>query len=224
MKIAILTANLGNFDTLVDPVRQVFPDDAEKHEVIFHRFDDENFPPITGLSPRLQYRIPKLFGWQYFPSADVILWLDGSMSLAREDSLQCLIETLAYNDMLFFKHPWRKTIEQEVNHIEEKLQQGNPYITARYKNGLHLQQLGEIQQDPYYDDAKLYASNVFMYRNKPGVHRVMDMWWFYQSRYYTCDQVALPYAIHRSKQILNLAEVTENIFKSKYISLVSKHK
>lgn len=220
MRIAILTANLGNFDIPIDPVKQ----EIEGHEVDFYRFTDENFPPITGLTPRLQYRIPKLFGWQYFPSADVILWLDGSMSLARPDSLKWLLEGLAYNDMLLFKHPWRKTIREEVDHIEEKLKEGNKYITSRYKNGLHLQQMGEIDNDPYYDDNRLYASNVFMYRNKEEVHRVMDMWWFYQSRYYTCDQVSLPYAIYRSRKTLNLAELNDDVFKNQYISLVSKHK
>lgn len=220
MRIAILTANLGNFDTPVDPVKQ----EIEGHEVTFYRFTDKNFPPITGLTPRLQYRIPKLFGWQYFPSADVILWLDGSMSLARPDSLAVLLEKLGMNDMLVFKHPWRKTIEEEVNHIEEKLQEGNRYITSRYKNGLHLQQLGEVKKDENYIDNKLFVSNVFLYRNERQVHRAMDMWWFYQSRYYTCDQVSMPYAIERSRTSLNVKILDDDVFNNEYISLVSKHK
>lgn len=220
MRIAILTANLGNFDTPVDPVKQ----DIDGHEVTFYRFTDENFPPITGLTPRLQYRIPKLFGWQYFPSADIILWLDGSMSLSKPESLEVLLKMLGNDDMLLFKHPWRDTVEEEVNHIEDKLKEGNKYITSRYKNGLHLQQLGEIQKDPNYQDGILYASNVFMYRNDPKVHRVLDMWWFFQSRYYTCDQVSLPYAIHKSRQVVNIRVATDDVFKNPYISLVSKHK
>lgn len=223
MRIAILTANLGNFDTPVDPVKQGHFDDLDI-DVDFYRFTDDNFPPITGLTPRLQYRIPKMFGWQYFPSADVILWLDGSMSLARPDSLMQLLKMMGHSDMLLFKHPWRNTIEEEVNHIEEKLEQGNAYITSRYKNGLHVQQLGEIQRDPSYQDVNLYASNVFMYLNDPKVHRVFDMWWFFQSRYYTCDQVALPYAIHKSRQLLDINVLKDDVFHNPFISLVSKHK
>ena len=70
MKVAILTANLGNFDTQVDPVTQDLPNGVEK--IAFHRYTDNNFPPITGLTPRLQYRIPKLFGWQMFPGYNAI--------------------------------------------------------------------------------------------------------------------------------------------------------
>ena len=85
IKIAVLTANLGKFDTDVENVKQILHDDME---MTFHRFTDENFPPITGLTPRFQYRIPKMFGWQMMPNYDYYLWLDGSMSLQDPTGLR----------------------------------------------------------------------------------------------------------------------------------------
>lgn len=222
MKIAILSANLGNFDK---PVNDVFQEiDAD---VTHWRFTDDDFPPIIGLTPRLQYRIPKMFGWQFlnkenFGWHDYILWLDSSMSLQRPDSLMWFLEKCKNYDMALFKHPWRSTITEETNHIEEKLKEGNKYITSRYKNGLHKEQLAECLADSHFEDNALYASTAFIYKNNQKVHDMMWEWWKQQSRYFTVDQISLPYAIFKSG--LNVNVIEENIFKNEFITLTSKHK
>lgn len=215
MKIAVLTANLGSFDNLIGMMNQNI--DAD-----YHVFTDTNFPPITGLTPRLQYRIPKLFGWEMVPDYDIYIWLDGSMSLQYKDSVQWLLEQLGDADMAVFAHPWRWTIEEEVNHIEEKLKEGNKYITSRYQNGLHKEMFEIIKEDKSYLDNMLFASNVFVYRNNEKVQEMMKSWWYYQSRYFTCDQVAMPYVIDKSELDINI--IADNVFKTPYVSLVSKHK
>ena len=214
-KIAVLSCILGDFDTPVDPVEQTLP-------FTFHRWTDEDFPPITGLTPRLQYRIPKLFGWQMLPGYDVYLWLDGAVSLQRPDCLQWYLDQLGDNDMAFFAHPDRKTIKEEVDHIEDHLQKGKPYITARYKNGLHKEQLAVIEADEHYVDDTLYASTAFIYRNNSRVQSLLWDWWFYQSRYFTCDQVVLPWLL--TNWGVKVKTLEEPIYKSGYISMVSHHR
>lgn len=220
MKIAILTANLGKFDTPVDPVIQDLPKGVEK--IIFHRYTDENFPPIAGLTSRLQYRIPKLFGWQMFPGYDVYLWLDSSMSFTRPDSVKWFLEKLGGGDIALFKHPWRNSIKEEVDHIEEKLQQRGKYITSRYQNGLHKEQLAECLADPDFKDTILYTSTAFLYRNNRRVQNAMRVWWYYQSRYFTCDQIVLPYVVFKSG--LKVAVIDKDQYRIPYLTLVSKHK
>lgn len=220
MKVAILSANLGNFDTPIDPIKQDLPDGVE--EIVFHRFTDEDFPPIADLPPRFQYRIPKLFGWQMFPGYDVYIWMDGGMSLQRPDCVKWLLEQLGDADILLFRHPWRGTIKDEVEHIEIKLQEGNRYITPRYKNGLHKEQLDAISKDPGFKDNVLYASTAFVYRNNEEVRKALGSWWFYQSRYFTCDQVALPYVVYLHGLKVNV--VKDSLFKIGHLSLVSHHK
>lgn len=220
MKIAILSANLGGFDQAVDPISQDTPKGYA--EVYFHRFTDNDFPPITGLTPRFQYRIPKLFGWQMLPGYDAYIWLDSSLSMLRTDSTTWLMDKLGANDMAFFKHPWRNSITQETNHIEEKLQEGGRYITSRYKNGLHKELLAEAMSDEGFRDSVLYTSTAFVYRNKKNVHDMLKMWWYYQSRYFTCDQISLPYVIY--KQNIKVSEIEENQYETEYLTLVSKHK
>lgn len=217
MTVAILQANLGNFDNPVDPVAQ-----KVDFGYTFHRFTDKDFPPITGLTPRMQYRIPKTHGWQMLPGYDYYLWLDGTVSLMRDDSLQWYLDQLGKNDMALFHHPQRHSIKKEVEHLEEHLKLGKPYITARYKNGLHKEQYEVIKADKGYIDNKLWASTSFIYANNARMQSMLRDWWYYQSRYFTCDQVVLPWLIDRWG--VKVKDFNEPIYKTGYMSLVSHHK
>lgn len=206
MKVIVLSANLGNFDTPVEHVKQDM-------EVDFHTFTDEDFPPIADLPPRFQYRIPKMFGWQMKPGYDIYVWLDGAMQLTRPDSVKWLIEQLGDHDIAFFKHPWRKTVKEEVDFIEQRLKDNDKYITPRYRNGLHKESL------EYTGDGELYASTAFIYRNSGLSTQALDDWWRLQSRYYTCDQVQLTYAMRFS----DLGTIPGDVFKNPYLKVGSKH-
>ena len=217
MRVGILTANLGDFDSDVDFIHQKLPNGIE---VVFHRWTDRNFPPITGLTPRFQYRIPKMFGWQMFPDCNVYIWLDGSMSLQHPNSVKWFLEQLDNNDIVIFKHPWRTTIKEEIEHIEEKLQKGSKYLTSRYKNGLHMECYAEIMKDEYFIDNKLFASTVFAYKNTEKVQEMLKNWWFRQSRYYSCDQIPLPYVLWKNNT--KVKTIDENVFDFKYLTF-NKH-
>lgn len=217
-RLAILSANLNSFDKVVKPVDQELPKGID--QIDYHCFTDSDFPPITGLTPRLQYRIPKCFGWQMFPECDYYIWLDGSMSFTKEDSVKWCIEQLGSADIAVFKHPWRDSIQEESDHIEDHLQQGKSYITSRYKNGLHKEQLKDIQSDTSYIDDHLYASTAFIYKDSEEVRDALRLWWLHQSRYYTCDQLAFTYAL----KDLVVKVINENVFKSNHLEHASKHK
>lgn len=224
MRVAILTANLGKFDEDIESVKQNL---SEGVEVVFYKWTDRNFSPITGLTPRFQYRIPKLFGWQMFPEQelfeeiDIFIWLDGSMSLQHPDSVKWFVEQLGYaNDMLFFKHPWRENIKEEVEHIEEKLQKKSKYLTNRYANGLHLECYKEIIKDKEFQDNKLFASTVFVYKNTKKVQEMLKDWWWWQSRFYSCDQIPLPYVLWKNG--VKVKTIDENVFDFKYLTF-TKH-
>lgn len=216
-KVAILTANLGKFDEEVLNVKQELPDGVE---MTFHRFTDENFPPIIGLTPRFQYRIPKMTGWQMFPGYDYYLWLDGSMSLQNPKSVAWFLGKCT--EFVVFKHPWRKTMKEETDFIEKKLKEGNSYITSRYKNGLHKEQLADCMNDKDFKDTVLYASTVFMYKDTPRLREMMRLWWIHTSRYFTCDQIAFPYAL--AKTGVEVTALEENPFSCRYVTVTSKHK
>lgn len=219
MKLAVLTANLGGFDKNVEYCPQHLPHGVE---VTGHRFTDKNFPPCVGYTPRFQYRIPKMFGWEMFPGYDVYLWLDGSMSLQYPGSVTWFLEKLGDADIAVFKHPWRNTIKKEVDHIEDHLQKGKPYITSRYKGGLHKEQYEVIKSDKSYKDDCLYTSTSFIYRNTKKVQIGLTAWWTMQSRYFTCDQVSMAYVLRKCN--LDIKVINENQYKIPYLSMTSPHK
>lgn len=194
MSIAVLQANLDNFDLPIEPIEQNVP-------ITFHRFTDGNFLPIEGLTPRLQYRLCKMFGWQMVPDFNYYIWLDGVLTLGRPDSVEWLINQLGDNDIAFFRHPTRHSIAEEVQHLDDYLnrrkgtKRGQEYLIKRYRNGLHKEAFKVISQAPQFVDDKLYASTAFIYRNTPEVQDFMTAWGLYQYRYYTCDQVILPFLL-----------------------------
>jgi hypothetical protein len=211
MKIAILSANLGGFDISTEHVKQEL---SPEIELVEHQFTDNDFPPIIGLTPRLQYRIPKLFGWEMFPGYDYYFWIDGAMSIKNPKTIAWFLEKCQDHDLVLYKHPKRTTIQDESDFIEAKLKDKNQYIMSRYQNGLHAEQVKLAKSDPTFIDDKLYASTLFMYKNTEKVQNFMKLWWYYQSRYYTCDQVNLSYVIHKAG--ISVYGIDGNVFRNEF--------
>lgn len=226
MKVAIIHINLGNFDNPVPPVSQELPEGIE--QVYYHCFTDKDFPPITGLTPRFQYRIAKLFAWQMLPGYDYYLHLDGEWTLKRPDSLRWYLNELGNADMAFYAHPNRSTIQAEVDYIDDYLnhrkgtKKGQEYLIARYNNGLHKEQLADIKLDSDFVDDKLYASTIMLYKDSEGVRDALRLWFLHQARYWTCDQVVLPYILWKSNLVVKT--FSEQIYKTGHMSKTGHHK
>lgn len=189
MKIAVITANMGNFDDPVPYVKQSISYDR-------YHFNEENFlPRVCSMTPRLQARIPKIFGWQMAPGYDYYVWVDCSYALLHEDSVKWFVEQCQGFDIGVFPHTVRDTIQQEADYINRRLNEGCGYLTPRYKNELITEQLAVIQADKGFVDNHLFASTALVYHNSEKVQNMMIQWWYHTSRFHTVDQLALPYVI-----------------------------
>lgn len=216
MKIAVITANLGNFDPMIEYVPQSLPYD-------FYRATDENFPPrIRSMTPRLQARIVKMFGWQMVSPHDYYIWTDASCILSHPDSIKWLVEKCEGVDMAFFKHPERRTIKEEAEFLKERLRMKDPYIVERYENELIDEQLNAIFSDKGFADQNLFASTAFVYKNNPRVRNVMLHWWHHTSRYHSIDQLSLPYVLFTQRCRVRI--IPDNYLKIPYLKHVRKMK
>lgn len=220
MRTAIITANTGNFDKPVEYVKQSVDYD-------FYRFTDENFPPRhCAMTPRLQARIPKMFGWQMVPGYDYYLWVDASYSLQHPDSVKWFIEQCEGVDIAVLKHPMRNTIQEEADYlkkrlVEEKKRLKEHYVTSRYENELIDEQLEVIKADKEYIDNCLFASTALIYRNNEKMQGMMKDWWYHTSRFHSVDQLSLPYVIFKAKCAVRIIPVKHhNDFKIPYLTLV----
>jgi hypothetical protein len=215
MKLCILSANLGNFEPKVDWVKQVVPG----IEVAVKIFTDETFPPRVTMSPRLQSRIVKMFGWEMVPGFDFYFWVDSSRALLREDAAAWFFNQAEGVDLVLFRHPHRRTIKEEAEFVRSRLTEGRrEYIRVRYTGELIDEQLAAIP--PEYKDDRLYASTAFLYRNTAPVRAFLIDWWLHTSRYHAIDQLALPYLVW--KHGLAVKELDEDVYNCDYIPVVRK--
>ena len=210
MRICIITANLGGFDKNHEHIKQSIPID-------FYRFTDDNFPPrYNAMTPRLQARIPKIFGWQMVPGYDYYVWVDSSLALENPNTVKWFLEQLGKADMAFFKHPDRNTLQEECDFVKKKIAERNYYLIPRYENELFDEFLAEIKADEGFVDNLLIANGAFIYRNNPKTHDLMKEWWYHTSRYNINDQLGLPYAIYKSECDIKIIE--EHYMRTPYLT------
>jgi len=194
-RVAVITANLGSFDRLQDYAGQDLPPSVEMTRVIF---TDSNFPPRThSLTPRLQARIPKMFGWQMCPGYDYYIWVDASCALLDRNSVAWFLKHLTKGcyEIALFRHPDRHSIREEADFLRLKLAEHNKYLTPRYAGEDIDGQLAEIMSDPLYKDDVLYASTALAYADTRLVRSALKEWWYHTSRYHSIDQLSLPYVV-----------------------------
>lgn len=185
-KIAIVTASIGGIDDEVVHVPQTIGYDS-------YRFTGNN-----RLPPRLEAKIPKMFGWQIYQGYDYYLWLDGNISFNKPDTLAYLLDQIKDHDIVVIKHNRRPNIRQEVRYLRKGINQESIYIVSRYNKELWQEQYKEICKDKEYMDDLLVIGGIFLYRNTPEVQQMFKEWWYHVSRYNVQDQISFPYVLKKS--------------------------
>jgi hypothetical protein len=181
-QVAIIQASLGGMD------------DVKPNHFLF---TDENFPPRKSLTPRMQAKIPKMFGWQLVPGYESYLWLDGNLEL-KPEGLKYLTEELKGHDMVVLRHPTRPNIRQEVRYTRKGINQESLYMLQRYQNEFLKEMYEIVQQDKDYVDDLLVIGGIFLYRNTKEVQQMMKEWWYYVTRYIVQDQISFAYVLKKS--------------------------
>lgn len=171
----------------------------------YFMFTDKNFlPRFKAMTPRLQAKIPKFFGWQLAPGYDYYLWIDGSLTLSNPDSLKYFYDHGQGYDVVVLKHPTRPDIRQEVRYTRKGINQQSLYIKGRYDNELLKEQYGAIRADKDFIDDILLTGGIFMYKNVPEAHQMLKEWWYHVSRYIINDQISFPYVLKKSGLKINI--------------------
>lgn len=218
MRICVVSANLGNFDTPNNHVPQI----DVGADVDYYTFTDENFPPRDkAMTPRMQARIPKCFAWQMRPFYDYYLWIDGSLTLKHEHSLKHLFEQCQGYDLVALRHHRRPNIRQEVRYIRKGIRQQSAYLVARYNNELLHEHYKVVKYDTDYVDDMLLLSGVFMFKNTPQVQDAMKEWWYFISRYHIIDQLGFVYAMRKGGLKIN---ALSDIFNDCWFLGVKRHR
>lgn len=197
-KIAVISASLGGLEKIAEHVPQSMSYDN-------FVFTDENFPPrFNAMTPRLQAKIPKMFGWQMAPNYDYYLWIDSTLSLSNPDSLKYFFDNCRDYDVVVLNHPTHPNVRQEARYTNKGIKQQARYMVARYKNELLREEMEEIGADKNFVDDFLVIGGVFMYKNTPEVQKMLKEWWYHVSRYIVQDQISFAYVLKKSGLRINV--------------------
>jgi len=191
MHVALLTAACGAYEALVPPVPQTV---AEGVTVSWHAFTDETWPVRTRtLSPRMRAKLPKLFGWQLVPGADVYCWADGAFSYTHAADVAWWLEALGGAEWVGYRHNERGSVAEEAAFLRDIVARSRGM--ARKYGGEDLDgQLQALAEAGHVDD-RLYCGGLFAYRATPRVRAMCHTWWHHVSRYHVNDQLSLPWAL-----------------------------
>jgi hypothetical protein len=207
----ILSASLGGVDRELKHEPQSIEHD-------YFLFTDGNLPPRDkALTPRLQAKIPKMFGWQLAPNHDYYLWLDGNIRLSHKDSLKHYLDP--DYDLVVFRHPKRPNIRQEARYLRKGLREESIYLVNRYAGEWTPEQENEFTD---FEDDLLVIGGVFLYKNTPEVHALMKEWWYLTTRYSVFDQLSFSYLIKKSN--LKVKVLDEDFNNSPYVQIVKHRK
>jgi len=194
-------------------VPQVVPPDVELAET---RITDQEFPPrLRTMLPRMQMGLVKRFAWEWVPGADVVIWVDSSVKLARPDSVQWFLTTLGDADFALLPHPHRHSIRAEYEFVKAKLANRCSYLTPRYENERLEEQMWVIASDPLFVDRQLYASTAFAFRDSARARAACKEWFVHVAKYHALDQLSLPYVVWQAGCTVH--ELSGNLYRHPHL-------
>ena len=195
MKISIASANLAAIDAGSPVPPQQLPAGWDTE---FRFFADRDLPPRAEvISPRLQSKLPKMCGFEWFKDADLIGWLDCAYTVTTPGLAAWLVEQLGDADICLMRHPDRTSVSEEIAFMAQRMQQGDDYLISRYAGEPMAEQVQSYLSDPGFHDGWLAAAGCFVYRNTPTVRAAMKDWLIECIRWSSQDQLSLPYVLQR---------------------------
>jgi hypothetical protein len=181
MKVLILSANIGNFDTAKQHVKQDIECDLlcvtendGAYELTDRAYGKAVKMGVTGLNYETYY--------------DIIIWIDGNVTITNPSFAKRMVSLLERNDIAISHHPYRKTTGEEYDYILSEIEKGNKYLTERY-DPKKLKAEREIIGDDY----PLYWCGCFAYWNNQFFHAFGKDWFEHEMQFAMFDQCSFSY-------------------------------
>jgi hypothetical protein len=206
MRIAYISANIGtNLKYYQDQHAPQILDN--KSTIDYFYFDKTNLPlRPNALHPRLQGKLPKMFGWEMVPGYDYYIWGDAPITFKSPFTVQWLVDVCAGGDMVFFRHEaGRSSIKEEVDFMVNHMSGDSgdrfamDYLNSRYAGENFNAQLAKYLSDESFNDSQLFSCSFFLYKNTKKVQKLLSEWYIHNCLYTVRCQVSFPYVLSKSK-------------------------
>lgn len=212
MKIAIYTAIFGNKDTLKKPLNYqlksnvdwfCFTDsDSLESEVYVIKKVERKYHDITKNARKI-----KILASFNNDEYDFIIWHDANIRL-DSSQLDLLIENLADNQYLFFRHPKRICAYQEALACID-LNKDYPMRILKTVSVLLVNGLSK--------NMGLHETGIIVRNNEKRNSDFENYWWHLVKRFSRRDQITLPLSL--KKYNLKIKTMPENITNSVFCRL-----
>lgn len=186
MKIAVVTAVYGEYDSPVAPPEQFFPGAEVSWLYVTGEPVDVPAPWVnivlpSDKRPRLAAKAPKCLPQMFAPNADVTVWVDGSFRFLTPNTLLEIVNQSTGHDLSMIKHPWRDNFYDEAEFSQQML---------KYQDEPLMEQAEHYRERGIGENAGLWATGLIV-RRKP-LNRLGFHWLHEQHRWSIQDQVSLP--------------------------------
>ncbi len=185
MRIAVISANIGGFDT-----EKSIP----KQTVNFDRYyyTDKNLPvPMHTQDARMKAKLMKIVPHYFLPNYDVYIWVDGNVQVKSERFIETILQALEGKDISISNHPFRSDIYHEAAFICDEIKKGNKYLSTRYSIDSVKREMGYITDQIAGNEFKgLYWCGCFSRVNHPRINEYFEQWFMDNILYSNFDQLS----------------------------------
>lgn len=187
LKIAVITANIGEIDSV-----PAFP--KQDIECDYHCFTEKNLPfPLPNLDNRTKSRYLKMNAHRYLPDYDVYIWIDGRVKVTSESFVNYITDLFHFEDFILCKHPERKAVSDEMEFILHEMNKGNNYLISRYGHQFLRDEMNFYISEKYDNTTTLFASGIFARKNNGIANSACNEWWLRSLEFSNLDQAMLSY-------------------------------
>lgn len=214
MKIALITANIGGIDDVLE-----IPEQTMTFDRIVYA--EQNLPyPLPNFDNRTRARYFKMMPHRYLPGYDIYIWLDGRVQVTSNKFIEEFVRKLTGHDFVCTLHPSdRKHIYDELKFILHEMNKGNHYLISRYGHQYMRKELEFYYANNFsVDNNPLLSSGMFARLNSPDANACCAEWFMRSLEFTNFDQAMLSYVLDEFKMKVNHINYTNEIF------TVLKHK
>lgn len=212
MKVALITANIGNFSDVAEPIEQDVSFD-------YYHYTEKNLPyPFTEIKSnhRLLAKYFKTQIHKVIPEYDIYIWIDGRVRVTSRQFVSNYISLLQDCDIITTSHK-RKNVYEEFeymirnSHIE--------WLKNRYQKTDIETQLFFMSRKNMPESYPLFSAGIFARHNNEKLNSFCDKWWDDILKFNNYDQVFYSYEMW----IAELKYKTIN-YHNKFFKVENQHK
>lgn len=202
MRIAIITANIGDIDNInqFDDKSSLINNQILREDITvdFHVFTEKNLPfPLPNLDNRLKSKYIKIQTHKFLKDYDYFIWLDGRIEVISEHFVTEMLKIIGKKNIAISKHDQRENIIEELEYILDRIKKENKYLYLRYANQCFEQELEFYKkQKEQIQNTPLYHCAYFIRKTDKKTNDVFDQWWEKCIQFSNFDQAMFSYVCY----------------------------